>query len=113
MFAIYQIVFSWKTYTFDYETDELPNPRPTQPKKNQVKRGIWAAFFHSIFFFVDWDWFYIGNRLQETQPNQFFRKKNVFCDDDIMGICYSVVTLFCDDVFLWFCVLLLCDHVIL
>ena len=23
----------WKTYKYYYETDELPNPRPTQPKK--------------------------------------------------------------------------------
>ena len=30
-----------------YETDELPNPRPTQPKKNWVKSGVWATFSHS------------------------------------------------------------------
>ena len=34
VFAIYQIMLSWKTYSFYYETDELPNPRPAQPKKN-------------------------------------------------------------------------------
>ena len=34
----------WKTYIKYYETDELPNPRPTQPKKNEVKSGIWASF---------------------------------------------------------------------
>ena len=38
VFAMYQILF---------ETDELPNPRPTQPKKNQVKSGVWATFSHS------------------------------------------------------------------
>ena len=31
--AIYQIQLGWKTYRC-YETDELPNPKPTQPKKN-------------------------------------------------------------------------------
>ena len=41
VFAIYQILLGWKTYKYYYETDELPNPRPTQPKeKNQVKSGI-------------------------------------------------------------------------
>ena len=33
MFVIYGIMLSWKTYEYYYETDELPNPRPTQPKK--------------------------------------------------------------------------------
>ena len=51
-----------------HEPSELPNPRPTQPKKtSEVKRGIfWATFSHSKYFFVGWDWFYIGNRIQET-----------------------------------------------
>ena len=29
-----------------YETDELPNPRPTQPKKKIVQSGIWTTFSH-------------------------------------------------------------------
>ena len=29
----YQLVLGWKTHELYYETDELPNPRPTQPKK--------------------------------------------------------------------------------
>ena len=33
VFAIYQILLGWKTYKYCYETDELPNPRQTQPKK--------------------------------------------------------------------------------
>ena len=33
VFAIYQILLGWKTYKYYHETDELPNPRPTQPKK--------------------------------------------------------------------------------
>ena len=50
-----------------YETDELPNLRPTQPKKNGVRNGVWATFFpHRKYFFVGYDWFYIGNTLQET-----------------------------------------------
>ena len=34
VFEMYQIIFGWNTYRYYYETDELPNPRPTQPKKN-------------------------------------------------------------------------------
>ena len=33
VFAIYQILLGWKTCKYYYETDELPNPSPTQPKK--------------------------------------------------------------------------------
>ena len=29
----YQILLGWKTYKYYYETDELPNTRPTRPKK--------------------------------------------------------------------------------
>ena len=36
-------MLNWKTCKY-YETDELANPRPTQPKKNQVGSGIWATF---------------------------------------------------------------------
>ena len=32
-FAIYQILLGWKTCKCCHETDKLPNPRPTQPKK--------------------------------------------------------------------------------
>ena len=38
-----------------------------------------ATFNHSKYFFVVWDWRYIGNRLQKTQPNQNLRKHpNIF-----------------------------------
>ena len=91
VFAIYQLLLGWKTCKYYYETDELPNPRPTQPKKNLGKGGIWATFYpqHIIFrrlglFFCkklknvsceyDWDCFCIGNRPQETRPNQILRK---------------------------------------
>ena len=71
-------MLGWKTYEYYYETDGLPNPRPTQPKKHQVESGICATASHSKLFFVGWDWFYIRNRLQETQPNQILRKKNYY-----------------------------------
>ena len=32
-FAIHQIVLGWKAYKHYYQNDELPNPRPFQPKK--------------------------------------------------------------------------------
>ena len=57
----------------------LRNRRTPQPKakpthENKVKGGIWATFSHSKYLFVGRDWLYIGNRLQETQPNQILRK---------------------------------------
>ena len=33
VFAIYQIMWCWKICKYYFETDELPNPRPTLPKK--------------------------------------------------------------------------------
>ena len=45
-------MLGWKTCKYDYETDELTNSRPTQPKKNWVKIGIWATFSHSNELFV-------------------------------------------------------------
>ena len=50
MIAIYQIMLGWKASQYYYESDELPNPRSTQPKKNQVKSGSWATFSHSKIF---------------------------------------------------------------
>ena len=44
-FATYQNMLGWETYKYYHETDELPNPRPTEPKRKRVKRGIWTAFF--------------------------------------------------------------------
>ena len=77
LFAIYLIMLGWKTCKFYYETEELANPRPTQPKKTQVESGIWVTFSHSEYFFVGWDWFYIGNRLREIQPNQIIRQHRI------------------------------------
>ena len=74
--AIYQILLGWKTYKCYYKTDELPNPKANpNPRKIRLKSGIWATFSHSKQFFVGWDWFYIGNRLQERQTNKIIRKE--------------------------------------
>ena len=74
LLAIYQIMLGWKTHEHYHETDEIPIPRPTQPKKKQVKSGIWATFSHSKMIFAGWDWFYMGNRIQENKPDQIIRK---------------------------------------
>ena len=42
--ANYQIILGWKTYKCYYETGELPNPRPTQPKKNRSKVAFGPLF---------------------------------------------------------------------
>ena len=50
-FAIYQIVLGWKTYEYYYETDELPNPRVTQPKKKMVLTWNLGHFFPQQMIF--------------------------------------------------------------
>ena len=62
-------MLGWKPCKYYNETDELPNPR-----KKWLKSGVWAIFAHGQYFSLGWDWFYIGNRLQEIQPNQKLRK---------------------------------------
>ena len=49
--AIYQILLGWKIDQDFYETDELPKPRPTQPKTIQVKGGTEATVSHSKIIF--------------------------------------------------------------
>ena len=50
-----------------------PTNSPTQgqpnPRKIRLKVAL-GLLFPTVFFFVGWDWFYIGNRLQETQPTR-------------------------------------------
>ena len=74
------IFFSKIPGKYYYETDELPDPRPTQPQeKNRVKSGIFGTLFpYSKSFFMGWDWFYVGNRLQETHPSKIVRKHPYF-----------------------------------
>ena len=67
-YTCHQIILGWKTYRYYYETDELPNPRPIQPKKSQANSGIWATFFLTANIF---SWVGIGF-IQETdykKPN--------------------------------------------
>ena len=76
VFAIYQIILGWKTYKYYHETDELP---PTQvqpnPRKDRLKVALGHFFPQQTFFRGLGDWFYIGNKVQETpQPNQILRK---------------------------------------
>ena len=69
------MLLGWKTYKYYYtESDELPNPRPTQPKNNQVKSGILATLSPQQIVFRGVGLIYVGNIIQETQPNQILRK---------------------------------------
>ena len=71
-----------------YETDELPNLRPAQPKKIKFCVGFgikqWFIFWirgdetrtlkvafrpYSKWFFEGWDWFYKGNKADYKTPN--------------------------------------------
>ena len=79
VFAIYQIMLSWKTYKYCRETDELPNRRPTQqPEKKSVKSGIWATFlpqrmvFRGLGFFF---FLFVGKQTgKKPSSNQVLRK---------------------------------------
>ena len=74
-FRFTKLYLGWKTHTYYYETDELPNRRPTQPKKNKrLKVAFGPLFSHSKYFFVCRDLVYIGKTLHETQRNQIIRK---------------------------------------
>ena len=57
----YLILLGWKTCKYYYETDELPNPRPTQPKKNLGKGGIWATFYPQHIIFRRLGLFFVKN----------------------------------------------------
>ena len=54
-----------------------PTKSPTQgqpdPRKISLKVAFGPLFSHCKYFFVGWDWLCVGKRLQETQPNQYFR----------------------------------------
>ena len=54
VYTVYQIMLGWKTYTYYYETDELPNPRPAQnPRKIRVKVAF-GPLFPTEELFVSW-----------------------------------------------------------
>ena len=45
VFAIYHIMLGWNTDEYYcHETDELPNPRPTEPKKIRLKVSFGPRF---------------------------------------------------------------------
>ena len=41
-------MLGWKTCKYYHETDELPSPRPTQPKKKGLKSAIWATISNTV-----------------------------------------------------------------
>ena len=57
--GMYGFFCTWVLITMaprKYETDELPNPRPTHTKNNEVESGIFGSLFsNSKSFFVGWD----------------------------------------------------------
>ena len=60
-----------------------PSNSPTQGQPNPRKIRLEAAFgplfpeTNTWYFLVGWDWFYVGNRLQETYPNQILGKHRI------------------------------------
>ena len=107
VFVIYQIGLGWETYECYYETDELPDPRPTQPpRKNWSKSGIFGpTFFRTATIFL---WVGIGLcRKQTTRvlwPNQVIREHPIIvlslvfvvvCVHYLLGV--FVITVFPED----------------
>ena len=70
VFAMCQILLGWKTCEYYYETNELPNPRPTQPKKRS-KWHLGRFSPQQIICPGSWDWFLYRKQTARnpTQPN--------------------------------------------
>ena len=51
VFTIYQVLLGWKTCKYYYDTDELSNLRPTQPKKTRLKAASGPLFPTDFFCF--------------------------------------------------------------
>ena len=70
------IILTLVNVTWYNETDDRPNPRPTQSKKIRlkVKSGILGHFFPQLILFHGLGLVLYSNRLQGTQPNQTLRK---------------------------------------
>ena len=74
---IHQFLLGGKTHKYHYEKPtNLPAQGQPNPRKIGQKWHLGHFFPQQFFFFVGWDWFYIGNRLQETQPNQILREQS-------------------------------------
>ena len=58
-----------------------PTNSPTQgqsnPRKIRFKVTFGATFSHSKYFFVGWEWFYVGNKsTRNPNPTKFPAKKH-------------------------------------
>ena len=75
----YQIMLGWKVYKILSWNRWIPQTKGQPiPRKFQVISGIWATLFPQQIFFRGLGlWFHIGNRLQETHPNQILRKRPI------------------------------------
>ena len=65
VFAICQILLGWKTDKYYHETDNLPDPRPTQPKQIRLK-----VAFRPLFFFPQQVFRGLGLILCRTQTTR-------------------------------------------
>ena len=65
--AMYQIMLGWKQYECFYETVEFPKTQDKpNPRKIRLKVAFGLLFPTGKYFFVGWDWFHVGNRLQQA-----------------------------------------------
>ena len=79
VFAIYPSMLGWKTDKYYYETDKLPSPRPTQPKKKWL-RVAFGHFFPQQITFRGLGVIYC--RKQTTRnPTQSNSSQTLYCQD--------------------------------
>ena len=97
VFAIYQILLGWKQYMniimkpSNFPTQGQPNPRKIMLKVVLGPLFPTANIFFvccSKYFFVCWNWFYTGNRLQKPNPTKISANTLI---DPYGGAIYTVV----------------------
>ena len=75
VFAIYQICWVGKHINIILEPTNSPPQDQTNPRKARLKVAFRTLFPKAIFFFVGWDWFYVGKQTtRNPNPNQLVRK---------------------------------------
>ena len=82
VFAIYEILLSWKTCKYYHETDEPSNPGPGQPKKEQVEVAFGPLFPTANNF----SWVRIGFIL-ETDYKKLNRTNFFSAYTPLIGVC--------------------------
>ena len=80
-------MLGWKAHKHYYETDELPNPRPTQPNKIRLKVAFGPLFPTAYIFWWVWIDFIWETDYKKVNPTKF-------CGNSTLYILYSMYILY-------------------